>query len=260
MLAILSAIARDRFSWFFLVVLCGVFAWDHHGRMGWIGRFIPGWQGIGNAHDGGSGPGIFGLAWDQELIGFVSGFFLVVALPACLVKWLLRARLSDFGFGWPAAGGRKKTYMQVTAIAALSFPGFYLAAYFPTVRDYYPYYRGDPLTLDFVAYELAASLFYISIEGLFRGFILFGIIRWLSELTGDRSRAGDLRIAAVAIVLSILPYAIWHLDKAPAELWGTLFWGVVAGASAVSTRTIWHLVCLHWLLNVFMDYLILLDR
>ncbi|MBZ0215745.1 MAG: hypothetical protein K8F25_04260 [Fimbriimonadaceae bacterium] len=215
---------------------------------------------MGNARGSEAGTGAFYLVWDQELFGFLIGLVLVVVAPACLVKWLLRADLSEFGLGWPLPGVRKSVLIQFAVIAALTFPGFYLATYFPSVQEFYPYYRGDPATLDFLAYELVTSLFYISIESLFRGFLLFGIIRWLCELNTAQSPVQEFHIVCAAIVLSVLPYAVWHLDKAPAEVWGTLFWGLVAGASAASTRTIWHLVLLHWLLNVFMDYIILLYR
>ena len=260
MLEFLRGVARDRFSWFFLLILCCIFIWDHHGKLNWLTAYDPEWRGIGNAHQEAEGAFPGTILWDQELVGFLVGFLVVVVIPACLVKWLLRADLADFGFGWPKKGRRKNLVIQTALIAALTFPGFYLAASFPSVRDYYPYYIGDPASLDFLAYELSSSLFYISVEGVFRGYLLFGLVLWLRELTSANLPERDMRIACMAIILSILPYAVWHLGKAPAELWGTLFWGLAAAASALSTRTIWHLIVLHWLLNVFMDYLILLDR
>ena len=59
-----------------------------------------------------------------------------------------------------------------------------------------------------------------------------------------------------AIFISMLSYTAWHLGKPIPELWGTLVWGLATGTVALATRTIWHIVLVHWLLNVFMDWAI----
>jgi hypothetical protein len=57
-------------------------------------------------------------------------------------------------------------------------------------------------------------------------------------------------------VISMLSYTAWHLGKPLPELWGTLVWGLLAGTIALASGTIWHLVAIHWLLNVLLDYAI----
>jgi hypothetical protein len=256
---LLRTILRDRFTWFFFALTGCIFAWDQHGRIGWLSGFLPGWDGIGHGRAVAPDGDLLALAWGQELAGFVGGAVLMVAVPALLAKWWLNIGPAEFGLGLPGRNRRGMALVHFTVLAALSIPGFWMAAYVPEIREFYPYYRGVPGTADFAFYELSAGLFYLAIEGMFRGFLLFGIIYWLGRVFAVNSPVDDLRIAAAAIVLAIIPYALWHLGKAPAEVWGTLFWGLGAGVSAVTIRTIWHLVLLHWLLNVFLDHMILLN-
>jgi membrane protease YdiL (CAAX protease family) len=51
----------------------------------------------------------------------------------------------------------------------------------------------------------------------------------------------------------MLAYTAWHLGKPLPELWGTLVWGPAASAIVLATHSIWPIVLVHWLLNVWMD-------
>jgi membrane protease YdiL (CAAX protease family) len=57
----------------------------------------------------------------------------------------------------------------------------------------------------------------------------------------------------------MLSYTAWHLGKPVPELWGTLVWGILAGTVVLATRTVWPVIIVHWLLNVFMDLAIYKD-
>jgi membrane protease YdiL (CAAX protease family) len=59
-----------------------------------------------------------------------------------------------------------------------------------------------------------------------------------------------------ALLISMLAYTAWHAGKPLLELWGTLPWGLLAGVIALATRTIWPIIIVHWLLNVFLDVVI----
>ena len=55
----------------------------------------------------------------------------------------------------------------------------------------------------------------------------------------------------------MLSYTAWHLGKPLPELWGTVIWGLAAGATAYAIRSLWPIILAHWLLNVFLDIFIL---
>jgi membrane protease YdiL (CAAX protease family) len=54
----------------------------------------------------------------------------------------------------------------------------------------------------------------------------------------------------------MLSYTAWHLGKPLPELWGTLVWGLAAGAVALASQSIVPIILVHWLLNVWLDLLI----
>jgi membrane protease YdiL (CAAX protease family) len=77
------------------------------------------------------------------------------------------------------------------------------------------------------------------------------------EVGGDNiGYAGPYYFHKYALLIQMLSYTAWHLGKPLPELWGTLIWGLAAGAVAYSVRSIWPVILSHWLLNVFMDSLI----
>jgi hypothetical protein len=67
---------------------------------------------------------------------------------------------------------------------------------------------------------------------------------------------GPFYFGRYALLIQMLSYTAWHLGKPALELWGTLVWGLTAGATAYMIRSIWPIVLSHWLLNVFIDALI----
>ena len=113
---------------------------------------------------------------------------------------------------------------------------------------------GQPVTqFLFYFYELTYLPFFVAIEFVFRGYLLFG----LESITPGDVRSGSWAAAAPyffgknALLIQMLSYTAWHLGKPLPELWGTIVWGIAAGATAWAVRSIWPVVLSHWLLNVF---------
>ena len=76
-------------------------------------------------------------------------------------------------------------------------------------------------------------------------FSLFRII-WASIRNFFKEKPG------IIIVSSIILLMLWGGKPVP-ELFGTLIWGLAAGASAYAVRSIWPVVMANWLLNVISD-------
>jgi len=89
------------------------------------------------------------------------------------------------------------------------------------------------------------------IEFVFRGYLLVGLSKVFKK-----KEAGD-DIGMLAIMIAMIPYCSWHLGKPLTELWGTPVWGLVAGAGVYVTRSVWPVLVAHWLLNIWLDGLIL---
>lgn len=240
-------------SGFLLIML-----WGYHGGLDLLGAVWDGWTGPGSAGDPARQVIIPGIPWDQEWLSFGAGIVLLVAIPAALIKLVYKQDLSDYGLGLPRRDRRKLTILSAVLLFAVSLPAFYLGARSPEMQATYPLFRDFRTLGQFVVYEIGYVTFFIVIEFIFRGYLLFGLFQFRDEqaLPGVTGVRGPLVFGYYAIFLSMLSYTAWHLGKPVPELYGTLVWGIAAGTVALATGTIWHLIIVHWLLNVFMDLLI----
>jgi hypothetical protein len=214
---------------------------------------FPGWHGPG------SDPAtrdtvIPGLPWDQEWISFFAGALLVVGFPALLIRFVLHQRLRDYGLGPPPRDRRRLTVISALVLFVVSAPAFWIGAHNADMRATYPFFRDFHGTGQFALYELGYLPFFVAIEFIFRGYLLFGLFQLHDRdaPAGVGGARGPLVFGYYAILVSMLSYTAWHLGKPLPELWGTLVWGVAAGTVALATRTIWGIVAVHWLLNVFL--------
>src|SRR5262249_19238282 len=139
----------------------------------------------------------------------------------------------------------------------------------PDMRKTYPLYHNlDPNNLpQFALYQLCYLPFFVAIEFVYRGYLLFGLAGLRPEVekhaglsTAPEQPAPGPRprfFTRYALLIQMLSYTAWHLGKPLPELWGAFFWGPAAGAVAYTTRSIWPVVLVHWVLNVFLDGIIL---
>ena len=238
----------------FLVLM----VWGYHGNLELLRRVWPGWHGIG------SDPVtrqhlVPGIPWDHEWLSYLVGFVLVVGIPVVLIKFVYRERLRDYGLGLPRRDRWGLTLVSSALLLAVSLPVFYLGARDPGMRAEYPLYRGQFASLaQFLTYEAGYLLFFVTIEFIFRGYLLFGLFRLRDRgaLPGVTGVPGPFVFGYYAVFIAMLSYTAWHLGKPVPELWGTLVWGIAAGTIALATETILPIILVHWLLNVFIDYVI----
>ena len=231
--------------------------WGFHGNLDLLRVVVPGYWGPGVGI--GMRPQLIpGIPWDDELISFWAGALILVAAPMAIIRLGFRERWSQYGLGLPARGRRKLAVWGFLTLTALSLPAFYLGAQSADMQKLYPLYRPFADNLGFVLYELTYFPFFLAIEFIFRGYLLFG----LESITPSHVRAAGggagapLFFGKYALLIKMLSYTAWHLGKPLPELWGTLIWGIAAGAIAWAVRSIWPVVMSHWLLNVFLDWLI----
>jgi hypothetical protein len=239
--------------------------WGYHGNLDLLLRVWPAYRGPGVGI--GTRPVLIpGIPWDNEMISFVGGAILVVLVPILLIKNVYKQPLKAYGLGLPPRGRRLLALQAVVILVALSLPAFLLATRDPDMRATYPFFRPFSNVLEFILYELTYLPFFIAIEFIFRGYLLFGLagIRDDVAQTAVRTRGTDVGVPGVfyfgryALLIQMLSYTAWHLGKPLPELWGTLIWGLVAGVIAYTIRSIWPVVFAHWLLNVIFDAIVLL--
>jgi hypothetical protein len=238
-----------------------IMVWGYQGGLELLGEVWEGWQGPGGdpvARD----QVIPGLDWDQEAVSFVAGFGFLVVVPCLLIRLVFRQPLSAYGLALPPPERRRIALLSAAALLLLGVPTFLFAAGDDQIRAVYPIFRGEfDSTLDFAAYEAVYLLFFVAIEFMFRGYLLFGLYQFRDEQSppGVSGAAGPLVFGYYAILISMLSYTAWHLGKPPLELWGTVAWGLGTGVIALVSRSILLIILVHWALNLILDLLIWQD-
>ena len=232
--------------------------WGQNGGLQLLGVVWPGWVGPGS-DPAGRAEILAGVPWDQEWLSFWIGAVLLVGIPALLIRGVLGERLSDYGLGPPPRDRRRLTVATTLVLLLVGAVPFALAAGDADMRATYPLYRGHfEGDAEFFLYELGYLPFFVAIEFIFRGYLLFGLYRLRDRTvgTGPIGERGPLVFGSYAILVSMLSYTAWHLGKPLLELWGTLVWGILAGTIALAVGSIWHIIAVHWALNVLLDFLI----
>ncbi len=232
--------------------------WGPHGNLELLGLVWKGWGGPGSSTVG-RVPIIPGVPWDREWISFGGGMILLVLIPILLIKLVYKQDLRDYGLGLPSKDRWGLALLSAAVLLVLSLPAFYVGAHDPGMRATYPLYRGAfGGMVPFLIYEAGYLCFFVVIEFIFRGYLLFGLfnLRDQEAPPGVVGVPGPLVFGYYAIFISMLSYTAWHLGKPMPELWGTLVWGIAAGTVVLATRSILPIIAVHWLLNVFLDLLI----
>jgi len=231
--------------------------WGCEGALPLLRMVWPSWRGPGSdPHD--RPVLIAGVPWDHEWISFALGAALLVGLPIVLIKAVYKHDLADYGLGLPRREHWPLVAISSAVLVGMSVLPFFLAAGNAEMKGTYPLFRGGfDSVRSFVVYELGYFVFFVAIEFIFRGYLLFGLYNARAQDLAATTVGQRTAFGLYSILVSMLSYTAWHLCKPQPELWGTLVWGLVAGTAALSTRTIWHIVIVHWGLNVFLDYLLL---
>jgi len=242
-------------SAFFLLML-----WGYHGNLDLLRFILPTWSAPGENIPG-RVPILGFVPWDRELVSFWGGALLVVIVPILLIKFVYKQRLFDYGLALPKPDRWKLAAKSFVLLMVVSTPAFVLSTTDATLRATYPFYRPFASVGQFLIYELTYLPFFIAIEFIFRGYLLFGLAGVRdSEVSRNIGVPGVFFFGRYALLIQMLSYTAWHLGKPLPELWGTLIWGLVAGAVAYTIRSLWPVIAAHWLLNVILDAVIVLTH
>jgi membrane protease YdiL (CAAX protease family) len=175
---------------------------------------------------------------DRFLWSHLTGAVTLLVAPLA-VCWLVEGwRPSELGFRLRGTG---REFALVLGMWAAFLPVVWWVSRFPSFQATYPAVPAaarDPKV--FAAHELLYLTKWVSWEFFFRGFMLFGLRK---DLGG------------AAILLSTVPFAVMHcIGKPQLEALGAIGAGLVLCAIALSSRSIWPGVLLHWLVATSMDF------
>lgn len=237
------------FSAFLLLML-----WGFHGNLELLKLVLPTWSAPGV--DTTTRPPILPwIPWDRELIPFWGGALLLVLIPVLLILFVFKEPLRNYGLALPPKEKRKEGLFVFLLLVLVMAPAFYIGSLDQGMQNTYPFYKNFSSTGQFILYELSYFPFFLAIEFIFRGYLLFGLSS-LKEPTDELNKPTSYFIG-YSVAIQMLPYVIWHLGKPLPELWSTPIWGLVTGILTYYLRSIWPVTLAHWVLNILLDIFIL---
>ena len=158
------------------------------------------------------------------------------------IFYLLSKQPSLF-YGLSLKGFQLKPYvilcLIMLVIIALSTMNSDLSNYYPTYRhEMGTYFEGREWISVFL-YELFYGLDFISVEMIFRGFLVIGLAHWLGK---------------EAIIPMVAVYCLLHFGKPYPEAISSIFGGLTLGIFAYKSRTIMGGAMIHICIALGMEY------
>jgi hypothetical protein len=180
--------------------------------------------------------------WIYKVV--VNGISLVTVFIPLLLFFLIYDRASNNFYGLSPKKFDMKPYVAMLLIMlpiliAASFHKSFLRQYPMYTTSEAHLYLGVPDWITAISYELAYGFDFITLELLFRGFMVIGI----AHLVGRRA------VLAMAVV-----YCFLHFGKPAGEAVSSIAGGYILGIIAFETKSIWGGIIVHlgiaWLMEV----------
>ncbi|MCU0646152.1 MAG: CPBP family intramembrane metalloprotease [bacterium] len=176
---------------------------------------------------------------------FLSFFLLMGIIPLFIILFVFKEPLQDYGItpgdwrkGLPLA-----IFLTILIAVLLLLP----SSQTPDFRATYPFDKtaGDS-TLSFIRFELLRGMiFYTAWEFFFRGFMLFGL----------RKYVGDW----LAICIQTIPSCLWHIGLPIGEILSSILAGILFGIIAIRTKSIFWVFVLHYFIGLLLDLFIVIS-
>ena len=170
-------------------------------------------------------------------------FLLMFIVPLLVITFAFKKPRSDFGWQWGDWRYGLKTLL--ITIPLLVAPLMYVAAHLPDVRSEYPLLKLLLTRHDLIIYYQMAYVvfYYLAWEFFFRGFLLFGLKPYFGNMN--------------AVLIQTISSCLIHIGKPEGEIIGSIIVGILFGAIALRTRSVFYVFVLHAAIGVFTDLFII---
>jgi membrane protease YdiL (CAAX protease family) len=171
----------------------------------------------------------------------LSCVFLRTIIPALIIRFVFRSRLSDFGYN---PKGTFEVWWGYLILFLLVLPFIYFASNLQSFQDKYPLCHeavvsGKLNFRHFAVYQFFYFMIFVSGESFWRGYMIFG----LEKVFG-----------LFAVPIMVIPYCMSHYGKPFPEAMAAIMTGTVLGYLALRHRSYWLGVLVHWFAALFMDF------
>jgi len=184
----------------------------------------------------------FPLVW-SHLYSTFACLILFFVIPYVFIRFVFHERLRDHGF---TLKGIKRYVPIYFAMILVVLPFVIIVSFSKSFSEYYPIYSnaGDSWG-DLLIWEFSYGLYFLILEFLFRGFMIFSLARYLGSFS---------------IFVMVVPYVMVHFGKPFSETIGSIIAGIFLGTLALRTRSIFGGVFIHIMIAWGMDILALLQK
>jgi membrane protease YdiL (CAAX protease family) len=175
---------------------------------------------------------------------FLTAFILLGVIPFFVIKYIFKEKFQNYGLilGDWQFGLRSVAVLFPLILILLLFPASQTAE----MRNFYPFDKSiNSFSFHFIWFQFLRAVFYYSVwEFFFRGFMLFGL----------RKYVGDW----LAICIQVIPQCLWHIGMPSGEIFSSIAGGILFGLIALRTNSILWPLLLHFLIGFGMDFFIVI--
>ncbi|MBA2662594.1 MAG: CPBP family intramembrane metalloprotease [Bradymonadaceae bacterium] len=172
----------------------------------------------------------------------IASLVIRVAIPLAMIVWWFRESPRDYGFRlWEPGHGLIYALMYVVMLPVLIG-----ASFFTSFQNKYPFYElaGDSV-VQFVLFQSAYGIQFLSLEAFFRGFLIFALFK---------------RFGYYSVVIMTIPYCMIHFAKPMPETLGAIVAGLLLGYLAIKSKSFLPGALLHFGVGFTMDLACIAQR
>lgn len=162
-------------------------------------------------------------------------FLLLFMVPAAIIKFAFKRKLTDFGLQWGNYGIWKRYFIGFLIIAV---PAAIISAHFADFQDFYMRYAwARENSIELAMFAGAWLVYFFAWEFFFRGF-------WLFAMSSS--------LGAFAIFVQMVPFVMMHFSKPEAESFAAVVAGLALGLMSYRSKSVIGCWLLHWLVAMVM--------
>jgi hypothetical protein len=174
----------------------------------------------------------------------INGISFVTVFIPILIFYYRYDRLEGHRYGLNSHKFDARPYF---AMLLLMLPLIILASYNPAFIRQYPMYKSSsahlylevPEWVTVATYEIAYGLDFVTVEYLFRGFMVLAMAQFLGR---------------GAVITMAVVYCVLHFGKPAGEAMSSIFGGFILGVVAYETKSVWGGIIVHmgiaWMMEV----------
>jgi len=183
--------------------------------------------------------------FETSLFMFTTAFLIMGILPFVIIVFIFQDPLKEYGLRL----GEWKRALPVVFILLALIAGVIVfpASQTQEIQTAFPLDKSiTESTFNFLRLQFFRGLlFYTAWEFFFRGFMLFGLKKYLD--------------AWMAICIQTIPSCLWHIGMPTGELLSSFPAGFLFGILAICTRSILWGFLLHYSIGIILDMFIVLS-